>query len=364
MRKPSPSVSRRALIQRVGAVAASTLPAFHIGRAWAQGRSINVGTYKGVQAEYIRQHIIPKFESDYQCRVFQTEGSTLGQIALLRIQKAKPTFSVMFMDDVGVPIAREEGLIDPLPLAKMANSAKVSKRFVVNEDHGIAFCVSTAAPFINTDSVKPLASYADLWSDAYRNEFMMVTAKQTQGVLLPVVAAALATGLPIAKAQYEIGRAWDKLAAFKPNVQTVYEAGVTSVLQVSQGQAKAGGLELSKVVLPYTAKGAPVDLAYPKEGVFGVLGCMTQVRNGPNPDLAAAFMDRMLDPAIQKGLAESSYAAPTVEGVTLTAQAAKLLPYPLNKLDAMNLAILDWAFINTKRGEIIERTNQIFGGRA
>ena len=94
-------------------------------RGWAQGKSISVGTYTGPQGEFVRRQVIPKFQTDFGCKVFQTEGVTLGQIALLRTQKANPTYSVMFMDDVGVPVAKEEGLIDPLPREKMPNLARV-----------------------------------------------------------------------------------------------------------------------------------------------------------------------------------------------------------------------------------------------
>ncbi|MBD1553045.1 extracellular solute-binding protein [Pseudomonas typographi] len=360
----SKGFSRRSFLKGLGVAGlAAAAPTVYVKNAWAEGKSISVGTYKGTQAEYIRQQVIPKFESDFKCKVSQAEGSTLNQIAQLRIQKSNPVFSVMFLDDVGIPIARDEGLIAPLDLSKIGNSQRVAKRFVMKDNYAIAFCVSSAAPYYNTESAQPLTSYAQLWSEDFRGAFMMSTPKQTQGVFLPVVAAALVTGLPLTEAQYQISKAWDKMAELKPNVQTIYESNVTAVLQVSQGQAKVGGLELSKVVLPYTTQGAPVDLCYPKEGIFGVPGCMTLVNNCPNPDLALAFMDRMLDPEIQKGLAESAYAAPTVSGIELDPAVAKLLPYPEGRLDEMKLVLLDWNVINSQRSDIIERTNQIFGVR-
>lgn len=355
-------LERRGFLKGVGAAGVAA-PAILARGAWAQGKSINVGTYTGPQADYIRKNLIPKFEADYGCRVYQSEGSTLGQIGILRTQKANPSYTVMFMDDVGIPIAKAEDLIAPLPAGQMKNVANVFPRFVLNDGYGVAFAVSTAAPFYNTQSAKPLGSYAELWEPRLKGRFMMVTPKQTQGVLLPVVAAALATGKPLQEAQYEVDKGWDKLAELKPNVQTLYEAGVTAVLQVSQGQADFGGLEMSKIVLPYTAKGAPVDLCYPKEGAFGILGCMTLVRNGPNPDLGAAFLDRMLEPAIQTGMAEASYAAPTVKGLSLKPEVGKLLAYPESRIEEMKLATIDWTFINPKRGAMIEKANQIFGVR-
>lgn len=329
--------------------------------AWAQGKAINVGTYTGPQGEFVRRQVIPKFQTDHGCRVFQTEGVTLGQIAILRTQKANPTYSVMFMDDVGVPVAKEEGLITELPRDLMPNLARVIPRFVLNEGFAAAFAVSVISPYYNTAAVPGLDSWEQVWDPKYKGRVLVVTPKQTQSVQLLVAAAALATGKPFKEAQYAIEAGWDKLAALKPNVQTVYDNNVTAVLQVAQGQADLGGPDFSKTVLPYAMKKAPVAMSYPREGVFGGVNTVTLVRGGPNPELAAAFADRMLDPTIQKALSEYTYAAPTVTGVTLNEETAKLAAYPESRMDELKLMTVDWTAINPKRGAIVEKYNQVFG---
>ena len=114
-------------------------PMVFVRRAWAQGKAITIGTYTGPQGEFVRREVIPKFQSDFGCRVFQTQGVTLGQISILRTQKSNPTYSVMFMDDVGVPVAREEDLIVPLPRDKMPNLAHLLPRFLLNDGFAAAF---------------------------------------------------------------------------------------------------------------------------------------------------------------------------------------------------------------------------------
>ena len=351
-----PTITRRTLV-------ATTLatPMFFTRGAWSQGKAITVGTYTGPQGEFIRRGVIPKFQTDLGCRVFQTEGVTLGQIAILRTQKANPTYSVMFMDDVGVPVAKEEGLIDPLPRDKMPNLANVIPRFILNDGYAAAFAVSIVSPYYNTQAVKSVESWADLWDPKYLGRFMLVTPKQTQSVQLLVAATALATGKPFSEAQYLIDQGWEKMAALKPNVQTIFDNNVTAVLQIAQGQADIGGPDFSKTVLPYAFKKAPVAMSAPKEGVFGGVNTVTIVKNGPNPDLAAAFADRVLDASVQKALAEYTYAAPTVRGITLNAETAKVAPYPEARMDELKLMTVDWTAINPKRGAIVEKYNQVFG---
>ena len=82
-----------------------------------------------------------------------------------------------------------------------------------------------------------------------------------------VAATALATKKIVpGSAVHFIDQGWDKMAALKPNVQTVYDNNVTAVLQVSQGQADIGGPDFSKTVLPYAMKKAPVAMSAPEGG--------------------------------------------------------------------------------------------------
>jgi putative spermidine/putrescine transport system substrate-binding protein len=349
---------KRRLVLGAGLAAPMVL----VRNGWAQGKSLTVGTYTGPQGEFVRRQVIPKFQADYGCKVFQTEGVTLGQIALLRTQKANPTYSVMFMDDVGVPVAKEEGLIDALPRDKMPNLARVIPRFVLNDGFAAAFAVSIVSPYYNTQAVQGVGSWEDLWDPKYKGRFMLVTPKQTQSVQMLVAATALATGKTFQEAQYLTDQGWDKMAALKPNVQTIFDNNVNAVLQVMQGQADIAGPDFSKTVLPYAMKKAPLAMSSPKEGVFGGVNTVTLVKNAPAPDLGAAFADRMLDPAVQKALSEYTYAAPPVTGITLNAETAAIVPYPEVRMAELKLMTIDWSVINPKRGAIVEKYNQVFGG--
>jgi putative spermidine/putrescine transport system substrate-binding protein len=345
--KKAPVAGRRRLIAAAGLAA----PMFFIRNGWAAGKSIYVGTYTGVQGEYIRRQVVPKFQSDLDCKVFQTENVTLGNIGILRTQKANPNYSVMLMDDVGVPIAKAEGLIAPLPKDKIPNLAKVFPNFIYNDGYGAAFAISTVSPWYNKGISKPVESFADLWSERFRGRYMMVTPKQTQTVQLLAVAASMATGKPILEAQYELDKGWAKMAELKPNVQTIYDDVGNAILQVSQGQADVGGPDFSKSIIPYIAKGAPLA---------GV-NCVTLVKGSPEPDLGAAFIDRILSPAVQKGMSEYATAAPSVSGIELEAKTAAIVPYPESRMREMKLYVLDWNHINPQRSAILDKFNQVFG---
>ncbi|MFZ6762287.1 PotD/PotF family extracellular solute-binding protein [Roseomonas sp. KE0001] len=354
-----PAASRRSVLLGAPGLAA---PLFFVRNAWAAGKTVQLGTYRGVQGEYVRKQIVPKFQRDFDCRVLQTENVTLGNIAILRTQKASPAYSVMMMDDVGIPIAKAEGLIEKLPADRIPNLAKVFPNFLYNDSHGAAFAISSVAPWFNAQMAHPPASFADLWHERYRGRYMMITPKQTQSVQLLVMAASLATGKPVLEAQYELEKGWDKMAELRPNVQTIYEIVGAVALQIQQGQGDIAGPDFSKSVLPYVARRAPLRLMEPAEGSFAGVNCLTLVKDAPEPDLGAALIDRILSPEAQKGLAEATYAAPAVTGIELNRDVAAVAPYPESRMRDLKLYVLDWDHINPQRSAIVDRFNQIFGG--
>ena len=69
----------------------------------------------------------------------------------------------------------------------------------------------------------------------------------------------------------------------------------------------------------------------------------------------------MLEPSVQQGLAEATFAAPSISGLTFKPDAAKWMAYPESKMEEMGLFTADWAYVNPRRPAWLEKYNQIFG---
>src|SRR3954471_13947829 len=119
-------------------------------RAGAAERSITVGIYTAQQGEYVRKQIIPAFEVDHQCKVYTTQEVTLEQIALMRATRNNPKYSVMFVDDIGVELAKREGLIEQLPRAEIPNMERLLNRLNFYDRFGAGFALSAAGMAYNT----------------------------------------------------------------------------------------------------------------------------------------------------------------------------------------------------------------------
>jgi putative spermidine/putrescine transport system substrate-binding protein len=352
------SIRRRAVLG--GAVAAFTAPLIIGRRASADDRSITVGIYTGQQGDVVRKQIIPPFEAKHGCKVYTTQGVTLEQIALMRSSRNNPKYSVMFIDDIGVELAKREGLIEKLPAEQIPSMERVLKRFIYYDGYGAAFAMSAAGLAYNTATGKPLTSYGDLWDPRFKGKFLMETPKATQSIYLLIAAVSVITGKPYSETQHMIDQAWPKMTDLKPNVLSIFE-NQTAVMQVAEGQADVAGIFYSKSVYPYTIQGAPLDMCYPREGTFAGINTVTLVKNGPERDLAIAFIDWMLSPDIQQLLAEQTLTAPSLGNLTFKPNVEKYMAYPESKMDEMGIFSPDWTTINPLRPQLIERYNQVFG---
>ena len=348
---------RRVLAGAAGVLATPLI----IGRrASAADRSITVGIYTGKQGDVVRKQMIPPFEAKYNCKVYTTQGVTLEQIALMRASRNNPKYSVMFIDDIGVELAKREGLIEKLPLDQMPASERLLKRFLYYDGYGAAFAMSAAGMAYNTATGKPLASYGDLWDPKLKGRYLMETPKSTQSLYLLIAAVSVVTGKPYSETQYMIDQAWPKMEELKPNILSIFEAE-TAVLQVAQGDADYAGMFYSKSVNPYTVQGTPVAMTYPKEGTFAGINTVTLVKNGPERELAINFMNWMLTPEMQQLLAEGTLVSPSISGLNFNPEIAKYQAYPESKMDEMGIFSPDWTFINPIRPKLLEKYNQVFG---
>ena len=88
---------------------------------------------------------------------------------------------------------------------------------------------------------------------------------------------------------------------------------------------------------------------------------LTLVKNGPEREIALAFIDWMLSPEMQKLLAEETLTAPSISGLDFKPEVAKYLAYPEAKMDEMSIFSADWEYINPIRSKLLEKYNQVFG---
>jgi putative spermidine/putrescine transport system substrate-binding protein len=322
-------------------------------------RNIKIGMYSNPRTELIKATVIKRLEEEHRVKFLVDEGWTTEQLARLRASRNNPVHTVMWMDDIGVNIARKEGLIDRLPEDKIPNLAKVFPRFFIEQGYGVGIDASTVALTYSTRELKePPTSWTAFWDRSYRGKISVPSVSGTHGLFLVILASALETGKPFREAQYEPDAAFKKLAELKPNLHSIFSKNALVMAALQQGEVVMTGPFYSGNIWPYIDKGLEAHHIIPQEGGFAGLPCQTLVHGGPYPELGAAFINAILEPETQAMMAKNLSNSPVVRGVQLPPETLARVNYDENK--ETSLFLPDWEFINTVRAEWTERWNKTF----
>ena len=335
-----------------------TLPAV-MTPARGEVKTITVGMYSGPRTEIVKKTVIKRLEEKHNAKFLIDEGWTTDQLARLRASKRNPVHTVMWMDDIGVNLARKEGLVDKLPEDKIPNLANVTPKYIVEGGYGVGIDLSTVALSYSTSEIpQPPTSWSALWNPEYAGTVSVPSIRGTHGVNLVVVAAALETGKPLQEAQYESDAAFKKLAELKPNLHSIFPNTALVMAEFQRGEVIMVGPFYSSQIWPYIDAGLVANHIIPQEGGFAGLSCQTLVHDGPYPELGAEFINEILSNETQQMLAQKLSNTPVVPGLELPPETLARIPY--GKRDQGKLFLSDWEFINGIRPEWTERWNQVF----
>ena len=336
-------LTRRAFLIRTGGLAAaSTLGVPAIARG--QAKEIVIGGAASHKA-FMDPTVIPMFEKKYGCKIVFEGTKSLVNLEKMVSNKAKPYLSVVMMDDPVLLLAVKEDVLEKLTPARVPNLAKLKPGAVHMDGMWTNYQQPYAGIAYAAAKLKPApASWAELWDAKLKSKVIVPSLQNTEGLATFFLAAHLETGKPLKEAQYQTDAAFKKLRALKPNLLTVYTQMPQAFNLLEQGEALVIGGALSSYAMERKRQGAAVDMATPKEGVMAMPSGIAKVKNGPQPELAYAFINEMLGIEYQKILSEVAAALPT--------NTAAPLPPGLPKVDVF---VPDWAHVAEQRKAWVER---------
>lgn len=337
--------NRRTLLKG-GAAALGVLAAPSVLRA--QNKEIVVGC-AGSHSAWMEAIVLPHMKEKFGATVlFEGTKSTVN-LEKMRANRDAPYLSVVQMDDPVMILAMEEGLLRPMTPQTVPNMTSLRDGTVHMEGMWCNYVQPWAGVAYNTALLDGVPSWARLWAPESKGKVIVPSLQNTEGVWTLFMAAHLATGKPMAEAQYEIDAAFDKLAELKPNILTVYSVMSQAFNLLEQGEITMLAGNFSSYCLPRKAEGAPVDLAAPKEGIFAQPSGVCLVKNGPNPELAEAYANELLSADLQTKIADFTSSLPSNTGAT----SSVAIP------DGVPIHSPDWAFVSKNRADWIDRFDKL-----
>jgi len=338
-------LSRRHFLAATAAVATVGFPAV----VRSQPKEIIIGGAASHKA-FMDPTVIPMFEKKYDCKIIFEGTKSLVNLEKMVSNKSKPYLSVVMMDDPVLLLAVKEDVIEKTTAAKVPNLSKLKPAAVHMDGMWMNYQLPYAGIAYAPAKVKAApASWADVWDAKYKGKVIVPSLQNTEGLSVFFMAAHLETGKPMKEAQYQTDAAFKKLRALKPNLLTIYTQMPQAFNLLEQGEAWMIAGALSSYASERKRQGAAVEMGAPKEGVMAMPSGIARVKNGPQPELAWAFINEMLGAEYQKILTEVAAAVPTNTAVAVPAGIPK------------DVFVPDWANVAEQRKGWVERWDKEMG---
>jgi putative spermidine/putrescine transport system substrate-binding protein len=206
----------------------------------------------------------------------------------------------------------------------------------------------------NTDLVAPdPTSWEALWNDDYAGHVVTPTAVDGSSIFITAIAEMVGTSW-----DGDLEPVWDKLEELRPNVLTQY-ASAGQMVNLLQTEAAWIGPWYNGRAWTAIDQGLPLGYVTPDEGAMIVLIDLVIPQGAPNVDAAYAFVNFALEERQQAAFAERFSYAPAREGVELSEEAARKVPYGEEGVE--RLIVPDWEEFIALTDAWAERWLQIFG---
>ncbi|QHQ34374.1 extracellular solute-binding protein [Algicella marina] len=342
----NPGLTRRSLLRTSAFAAAGTLAAPTILRA--QTNELVIGC-AGSHSAWMEEIVAPHMKETIGAEILFEGTKSSVNLEKMRANKDRPYLSVVQMDDPVMILAVEEDLLTPITPDAAPNMTDLRPDATHMDGMWCNYVQPWAGVAYNSDAIDGVPSWSALWAPEASGKVIIPSLQNTEGSWTLFAAAMLATGKPFAEAQYEIDAAFDKLAELKPNVLTTYAVMSQAFNLLEQGEITMLSGNFSSYTLPRKAEGVPVDLAAPAEGIFAMPSGICLVKDGPNPELAAAYVNEMLGPDMQAAIADFASSVPANTTVSAGAKTPEGVP----------IFSPDWAFVSANRADWIERFDKL-----
>jgi putative spermidine/putrescine transport system substrate-binding protein len=344
---------------RLAAAAAATVSGASAVKAQDKpfsGETLRVQFWSGPEGDNIQRNVVDPFVEETGAEVIVEYGFTSGSIAKVRAQAADPQLDVVLMDDIGVLTVAPEGLLTTLDLENIPNAADVDPRFIVADGQGIGFFTYVDTLLYNTAAYpEPPTTWRDLWAEDLRNKASVPTSNQTPALHMIIAAAILAGG-----DQMNPDPGFALLEELRPNIR-VFAENTSQIAELMKG----GDIELlswtSYIFRDYMQQDYPIENTFAlEEGVFATPACAAIPANHPgSQEVAEAFVNKLLEPAAQVGMAEGLWFGPTNSKAEIPPDIAKRV---ITFADLDNTIPVDLAHLLEVREDWITRYDRALIG--
>jgi putative spermidine/putrescine transport system substrate-binding protein len=337
----------------IASLAAVSAPLLTATPARAQTPTLTISWW-GFNGDKLNQFVIEPFKAQCGCNVVFETGNNADRLNKIKIRGGAGVDVAYFTDSFS-QIGVKEGLFQPVDRAKAPNIATAHELARAPQGQfGPAYTIGRVGIIYDRAKVAaPITSWNDLWKPEFKGKLSLPGITTTAGPMVVLLAAAKAGVDPYAN---PVG-AFRAVAELKPNVVKNYNTGSELVNLFSTGEIVASIAQ--DFTLAQIQRAVPTAEWAPLPDAIATLNTINIPRRAANPDLAHRFINFVMDPALQKTLAENGVDAPVQPSVELAPAQAKQWTYGAEMI--AGLKRVDHDKLNAAKDGWTERWNEVFG---
>ncbi|WP_081803605.1 extracellular solute-binding protein [Halotalea alkalilenta] len=320
----------------------------------ASAAEITVMGYRsgGFQENYQKAVIDPFNASHPEVHVtFYGVQNAAVSLGLLRAQRANPQADAVIYDLSVAKIAKDEGLIDEIDMAKVPNAERLGSIGRELGGYALPLTYDTFTLVFNQQVFADGApdSWKALWDPQHRGR--VVVPAQGGGDIQAIALTLLTNHMLGADSDETIEPAIEALIELAPAVQT-WEPKPEQYTLVANGSADISvGWNARSQYFIDQSEGLLGTVA-PQEGTLTQVNVISPIAGSANPDATQTFIDYALSAEAQQRFSELMYYAPTNIDAVLDPSVEERVPF-LDDTQHDKLLPVDWMKIAAARDELL-----------
>lgn len=260
-------------------------------QGYSSGNTLTVFNW----GDYIDPDLVKQFEEETGIKViYQTFDS--NEAMMTKISQGGATFDIAVPSEYAIEKMKEENLLLPLDHDLLPNLKYINPRFLdlpfdENNEYSIPYFWGTVGIVFHPDLLKGKEpdSWNDLWSEAYRNEILLVDgAREVIGFGLNSLGYSLND-----TNKAHLQEAKEKLDLLTPNVKAIVGDEIKMLMA---NEEAALGVVWSGDAADMMYENEKLDYVIPKEGSNLWFDNIVIPASAKNYEGAHAFINFMLDP--------------------------------------------------------------------
>ena len=310
----------------------------------------------GFNGDKLNEFIVEPFQEQCGCEIVFETGNSADRLGKIQIRGGAGV-DLIYHPDSFSQQGIELGLFQPIDRSKIPNiDGLYDFAQAPQGEYGPAYTMGRVGIVYDSAAVaSPITSWSDLWRDDLQNSISLPGITTTAGPMVVMLAGEKAG----TDAFDDDGPAFAEIEAIKPNVLKNYNTGSEMINLFSTGEISVSLAQ--DFALGRLQDAVPtVVWADLSDGDIATLNTINIPTGAEQVELAHEFINFVLDPELQKVLAENGVDAPAVESVVLSPEAAAGWTYGAEQVNSLKR--IDYAAMNAAKPGWIEKWNEVFGG--